>query len=356
MHVEHMGWSASGTLRILDQTRLPGEERWLEIDRLAALVEAIRSLRVRGAPAIGIAAAMGLVAVLRSRRAEGDWGAEPDRGTGSGAGAPARERFLSLVDETAAALADARPTAVNLRWAMDRMRRRARRTQGAPEEVLTALRREAQAIWDEDRAMCSAIAGHGQALMRPGIRVLTHCNTGALATGGIGTALGIVHLAAERGLGPHVWVDETRPLWQGARLTAWELSRSGIGHAVLSDSAAAVLMAERKVDIVLVGADRVARNGDVANKVGTYALAVLARHHEIPFYSVAPTSSFDPACPTGAEIHIEHREAAEVTAPFGVPVAPAGSPAFNPAFDVTPAALVTGYVTERGIVHPPFEE
>jgi methylthioribose-1-phosphate isomerase len=354
MHVEALGWSASGTLRILDQTRLPGEERWLEIDRLPALVEAIRSLRVRGAPAIGIAAAMGLVAVLRSRGAAGDSGAEPDRGAGSGA--PARERFLSLVDETAAALADARPTAVNLRWAMDRMRRRAHRAQGSPEEVLTALRGEAQAIWDEDRATCDAIAEHGQALMRPGIRVLTHCNTGALATGGIGTALGIVHLAAERGLGPHVWVDETRPLWQGARLTAWELSRSGIGHTVLPDSAAATLMAGRKVDIVLVGADRIARNGDVANKVGTYALAVLAKHHGIPFYSVAPTSSFDPACPTGAEIRIEHREAAEVTAPFGVPVAPAGSPAFNPAFDVTPATLVTGYVTERGIVHPPFEE
>jgi methylthioribose-1-phosphate isomerase len=356
MHVEALGWSASGTLRILDQTRLPGEERWLEIDRLAALVEAIRSLQVRGAPAIGIAAAMGLVAVLRSCRAAGDTGAEPDRGAGPGVGGSARERFLSLVYETAAALADARPTAVNLRWAMDRMRRRAHRAQGGPEEVLTALRREAQAIWDEDRATCSAIAEHGQALMRPGIRVLTHCNTGALATGGIGTALGIVHLAAERGLGPHVWVDETRPLWQGARLTAWELGRAGISHAVLPDSAAATLMAGGKVDIVLVGADRIARNGDVANKVGTYALAVLARHHEVPFYSVAPTSSFDPACPTGAGIRIEHREAAEVTAPFGVPVAPAGSPAFNPAFDVTPAALVTGHVTERGIVHPPFEE
>jgi methylthioribose-1-phosphate isomerase len=346
MHVEHLRWSASGALRILDQTRLPGEERWLEIDRLDALVEAIRSLRVRGAPAIGIAAAMGLVAILRSRGAVGD----------AGAGAPAREPFLSLVDETAAALADARPTAVNLRWAMDRMRRRAHRTQGGPEAVLAVLHGEAQAIWDEDRATCNAIAEHGQALMRPGIRVLTHCNTGALATGGIGTALGIVHLAAERGLGPHVWVDETRPLWQGARLTAWELARAGISHAVLPDSAAATLMAERQVDIVLVGADRIARNGDVANKVGTYALAIVARHHEVPFYSVAPTTSFDPACVTGAQIRIEHRDAAEVTAPFGVPLAPAGSPAFNPAFDVTPAALVTGHVSERGIVHPPFEE
>jgi methylthioribose-1-phosphate isomerase len=239
---------------------------------------------------------------------------------------------------------------------MERMRRRARSADGAPDAVLEALRDEAQAIWDEDRAMCRAIAEHGQALMRPGIRVVTHCNTGALATGGIGTALGIVLLAAERGQGPEVFVDETRPLWQGSRLTAWELRRAGIRYAVQPDSAAATLMAQGKVDLGLVGADRIARNGDVANKLGTLPLAIVARHHGVPFYSVAPSSSFDPACPSGAAIPIEHREAAEVTAPFGVPVAPEESAAFNPAFDVTPAALVTGYVTERGIVHPPFEE
>jgi methylthioribose-1-phosphate isomerase len=250
----------------------------------------------------------------------------------------------------------ARPTAVNLRWAMERMRRRARAERGGPAAVLAGLRAEAQAVWDEDRAMCAAMAAHGQALMRERIRVLTHCNTGALATGGIGTALGVVLRAAERGLDPEVWVDETRPLWQGARLTAWELARAGVRHAVLPDSAAAALMAQGKVDLVLVGADRVARNGDVANKVGTYALAVLARHHGVPFYSVAPTSSFDPACPSGDRIAIEHRGAEEVAAPFGVRVAPAGSAVFNPAFDVTPAALVSGYVTERGILHPPFED
>jgi len=339
MHVEPVGWSASGALRVLDQTRLPSEERWLELDTLEGVLEAIRALRVRGAPAIGIAAAMGLSAVLRSRLA-----------------AAPRDEALALVRETADALAGARPTAVNLRWAMERMRRCAEGARGDGPALLAALRAEAQAVWDEDRAMCRAIAEHGQALMRPGIRVLTHCNTGALATGGIGTALGIVYRAAERGLAPHVWVDETRPLWQGARLTAWELLRAGIAHSVLPDSAAATLMAEGKVDVVLVGADRIARNGDVANKVGTFPLAVLARHHGVPFYSVAPSTTLDLATPSGAAIRIEHRPAAEVSSPFGVAVAPAESPVFNPAFDVTPAVLVTGYVTERGIVHPPFEE
>lgn len=341
MHVEHLLWSDSGALRILDQTRLPAEERWLEIADVASLVEALRSLRVRGAPAIGIAAAMGLVAALHR------WEGAHDGG--------ARERFLSELDGTAEAIAAARPTAVNLRWAMERMRRRAHAEPGGPAAVLAALHAEAQAIRDEDRAMCAAIAEHGQPLMRVRIRVLTHCNTGALATGGIGTALGIVLRAAERGLDPEVWVDETRPLWQGARLTAWELARAGVRHAVLPDSAAAVLMAQGKVDLVLVGADRIARNGDVANKVGTYSLAVLARHHGVPFYSVAPTSSFDPSCPSGDRIAIEHRGAEEVAVPLGVRVAPAASAVFNPAFDVTPAALVTGYVTERGILHPPFE-
>jgi methylthioribose-1-phosphate isomerase len=357
MHVEPLGWSRSGALRILDQTLLPAEERWLEIATLPALVEAIRSLRVRGAPAIGIAAAMGLVAVLRERTKSGVPEAADEDGVRKAAYQDgARERFLALVDETAWAIGSARPTAVNLRWAMERMRRLAQATDGAPDAVLEALRDEAQVIWDEDRAMCQAIAEHGQALLRPGIRIVTHCNTGALATGGIGTALGIVLLAAERGLDPEVFVDETRPLWQGSRLTAWELQRAGIRYAVLPDSAAASLMAQGKVDLVLVGADRIARNGDVANKLGTLPLAIVAHHHGVPFYSVAPRSSFDPACPSGAAIPIEHRDAAEVTVPFGVPVAPAASAAYNPAFDVTPAALVTGYVTERGIVHPPFEE
>lgn len=339
MQLHPFAWTPAGTLLILDQTRLPTQERWREIRSLEALLEAFGSLRVRGAPAIGIAAAMGLVAVVRVRAAAGP-----------------RAEALALVEEAAEAIAHARPTAVNLRWAMDRMRRRAAETAGEGDAIVAALRQEADAIWAEDQRMCAAIAEHGQPLMRPGIRVLTHCNTGALATGGIGTALGIVLRAGARGLDPEVWVDETRPLFQGARLTAWELLRAGIRHTVLPDAAAASLFAQGKVDLVLVGADRVARNGDVANKVGTLGVAVLARHHGVPFYTVAPTSTFDPACPDGAHIAIEHRDAAEVTVPFGVRVAPAGSPVHNPAFDVTPAALVTGYVTERGILHPPFED
>jgi len=339
MHLHPFAWTPAGTLLILDQTLLPTQERWREIHSLEALLEAFGSLRVRGAPALGITAAMGLVAVVRERAA-----------------AAPRAGALALVEEAAEAIALARPTAVNLRWAVDRMRRRAAETAGEGDAIVAALRQEADAIWAEDQATCAAIAEHGQALMRPGIRVLTHCNTGALATGGIGTALGIVLRAGERGLDPEVWVDETRPLFQGSRLTAWELLRAGVRHTVLPDAAAAALLADGKVDLVLVGADRVARNGDVANKVGTLGVAALARHFDVPFYSVAPTSSFDPACPDGSRITIEHRDAAEVAAPSGVRVVPEGSPVYNPAFDVTPAALVTGYVTERGILHPPFED
>ena len=385
MHTQGLGWTASGDLKILDQTRLPAQETWIEISDVETLAEAIGSLRVRGAPAIGIAAAMGLVAILHAQTAGTTgtagtartartsptagtawtawtaWTASTAAGVTGAAGtgadpAGSRAAFLSAVDALIERIASTRPTAVNLRGALERMRRRAHSAEGDAEAVVAALREEAQAIWDEDRAMCDAIAGHGQLLMQPGIHVLTHCNTGALATGGIGTALGIVLRAAERGLNPEVWVDETRPLWQGSRLTAWELARAGVRHTVLPDSAAATLLAQRKVDVVLVGADRVAWNGDVANKIGTYPLAVMARRHGVPFYAVAPTSSFDPDCASGAEIRIEHRGSGEVAAPLGVRVAPAESRFFNPAFDVTPAELVTGYVTERGIVHPPFEE
>ncbi|MBI4542713.1 MAG: S-methyl-5-thioribose-1-phosphate isomerase [Gemmatimonadetes bacterium] len=337
MQVRALEWAASGALRILDQTLLPAEERWLELDRVDAVVEAIRSLRVRGAPAIGIAAAMGLVASLRRSLIE------------------PRERFLASADAGCAALAAARPTAVNLTWAMDRMRRCARATPGDVAAIFAALGEEAQAIWNEDRAMCRAIGEHGQALVMDGTNILTHCNTGALATGGIGTALGIVHVAAERGLRVHVWVSETRPLFQGSRLTAWELARAGIPHTLLPDNAAASLMGSGKVDLALVGADRVARNGDAANKVGTYALALIARHHGVPLYVVAPSSSFDPACPGGDAIPIEQRAADEVTRPLGRQAAPEGTAAYNPAFDVTPAALITGYVTENGIRTPPFD-
>jgi len=351
-----MGWTADRRLTVLDQTLLPHEERWLVLDTVESVAEAIRTLRVRGAPAIGIAAAMGLSGALRGR------------------GAGGRRELLAALEEGAAALRAARPTAVNLGWAMDRMLRRGNATPGGPDAVLAALEAEAQAIWDEDVEACRRIAEAGQQLVagcaeaklrREGqgggarggavVNVLTHCNTGFLATGGVGTALGIVHVAAERGTRLHVWVDETRPLLQGSRLTAWELAKAGIPHAVLPDGAAASLMAAGRVDLVLVGADRVARNGDTANKVGTYPLAIAARHHGVPFYVVAPWSSFDPACATGAGIPIEQRDAGEVLRPLGVPAAPRGSGAYNPAFDVTPAEMITGWVTERGVLGPPFE-
>jgi methylthioribose-1-phosphate isomerase len=311
---------------------------------------------VRGTPAIGIAAAIGLVAALRPRAGDG------------------RDELLWALQEGAAALRAARPTAVNLGWAMDRMLRRGAATPGDAAAVLEALGQEAQAIWDEDRDACRRMAEHGQPLLQPrgrtgpgarghagaeapggAVHVLTHCNTGFLATGGVGTALGIVHVAAERGTAVHVWVDETRPLFQGSRLTAWELARAGIPHAVLPDGAAASLMAAGRVDLVLVGADRIARNGDTANKVGTLPLAIAARHYRLPFYVVAPSWTIDRSCASGAAIPIEERGADEVTRPLGRQAAPKGSPAFNPAFDVTDAKLIRGWVTERGIEKPPFE-
>jgi methylthioribose-1-phosphate isomerase len=348
MRLQHFDWTSSGALTLLDQTLLPAEERWLEISTVDALVEAIGALRVRGAPAIGITAAMGLVAALRAH------------------GGESRAALDTLVERDAARIRGARPTAVNLGWAMDRMVRRAGATAGGARAVLAALEAEAQAIWDEDRAACLSLAQHGQALLSRGgpgaaapgggdpVNVLTHCNTGFLATGGIGTALGIVHLAAEQGRRLHVWVDETRPLLQGSRLTAWELVRAGIPHTVIPDGAAAGLMARGLVDVCLVGADRIARNGDVANKIGTYPLAIAAARHRVPFYVAAPKSSFDPECESGERIPIEERRPEEVTRPLGVQAAPAASRAFNPAFDVTSAELIAGYVTEAGILRPPF--
>jgi methylthioribose-1-phosphate isomerase len=346
MHVRALEWAPSGALRILDQTRLPLEERWLELDRVEAVAEAIQMLRVRGAPAIGVAAAMGLVAsLLPSTKLP-------------------PERFLALVNAAARELGDARPTAVNLAWALERMLAVAHGTDGHAAAIFEALHAAAEAIRCEDEAMCRAMGEQGQAVieqLRPravaegrALKILTHCNTGALATAGIGTALAVVYVAHERGVALHVWVDETRPLLQGSRLTAWELTKAGIAHTVQPDGAAASLMAAGEVDLVLVGADRIAVNGDTANKVGTFPLAIAAHYHRVPFYVVAPSTSFDPACPDGTEIPIEQRAAAEVTRPFGQRLAPAESPAYNPAFDVTPAHLIAGWVTERGIVRPPF--
>jgi methylthioribose-1-phosphate isomerase len=289
----------------LDQRRLPDEEVELECRTATEVAEAIRTLAVRGAPAIGVAAAYGYA--LAAQQGED-------------------------LDSAYRALAESRPTAVNLVWALDEMR---------PDPTPERARR----IHEDEVDRCKRMAAHAVELFGPGTRALTHCNAGGLATGGYGSAVGALRAAFERGLLQHVWVDETRPLLQGARLTAWELEAVGIPHAVIADSAAASLMARGEVDCVVTGADRIAANGDTANKIGTYSLAVLGRHHAIPLYVVAPTSTVDPATPNGAAIPIEERDGAEITTRFA---------SRNPAFDVTPAELIAAIVTEDGVHRAPY--
>lgn len=323
-------------LRILDQTVLPEEERYLEAATAKDVIRAIRSLAVRGAPLLGIAAAYGVVLAAM----------DP-------AGHDGVDALRAELRRAGRALVASRPTAVNIAWAVDRVLASAEDGSDVP-GIRAAVLREAGRIVAEDEASCLAIGRFGAELLPDGANVLTHCNTGALATGGIGTALGIIHVAHEAGKGPHVWAGETRPLWQGARLTAWELNRLGIPVTVIVDSAAAALMASGAIDVVVVGADRIAANGDVANKVGTYALALAAHEHGIPFYVAAPVSTVDLQTASGAEIVVERRNPDEVTAPFGRRIVPEGTWAVNPAFDVTPARFVTGIVTDRGVVGPPY--
>jgi len=321
---------------IIDQRLLPEQCVERELVTLEEVCDAIRTLAVRGAPAIGIAGAMGLVASTPPRP-----GVD-------------REAYLAELGGNAESIRATRPTAVNLPWALARMTRVAAATSGNPAAIHHRLREEATAILDEDRAMCRAIGEHGVALIKQGARIGTHCNTGALATGGIGTALAPIYLAAERGLAPTVFADETRPLLQGSRLTAWELGQAGIPVTVLADSAAATLMSDGRIDLVIVGADRIAANGDVANKVGTYALAIAAKHHGIPFYVAAPSSTIDVATESGADIHIEQRHADEVRRTGHALTAPADVAVYNPAFDVTPATLITAIITDRGVHKPPY--
>lgn len=266
-----------------------------------------------------------------------------------------RDSFFPAVYRDAEMIAAARPTAVNLAASVDRLVRVARDNPGAPAAIAAAMHDEATRLLDEDRSMCDAIGTHGVALLSSGSRILTHCNAGALATCGIGTALAPVYKAVERGLILSVIASETRPLLQGSRLTAWELERAGVEVAIATDGMAASLMDRGLVDLVIVGADRVAANGDFANKIGTYGLAVLARHHGIPFYVAAPSTTIDPDTAAGSDIRIEHRPASEVTGMAGQRVAPEGVAVHNPAFDVTPATLVTAFITDRGIVRPPFD-
>jgi methylthioribose-1-phosphate isomerase len=330
-------WSADGrAIEMLDQTLLPGAETYLRLERAVEVAEAIRSLRVRGAPAIGVAAAMALALEAAAHAAR------------------PRDEFLRAFRAACDMLRSARPTAVNLAWAVDRLCRRLDELGGAATgEVACKLYGEATAILEEDRAMCSAMADQGYALLPASgpIRALTVCNAGALATCGMGTALAPLYRAAERGRAVHVHACETRPLLQGSRITAWELARAGVPCTLVIDSAAPLLLRDGAVDFVVVGADRVAANGDVANKVGTYSLAVHAARAGIPFYVVAPSSTLDMATPTGADIEIEHRSADEVRRGFGSLTAPADVAVYAPAFDVTPSALITAIITDRGVVH-----
>ena len=324
-------------LVLVDQTRLPAEE----VERVCAtwqdVADAIRTLVVRGAPAIGVSAAFGVVLAARASAAR-DF-----------------EAWQAHIEEAVKGLGATRPTAVNLFWALERMQRRVLAGRGQPlDATRAALAAEAQAILDEDLAANRAMGAHGAALVPERARILTHCNAGALATAGYGTAVGIIRAAHERGKLALVWVDETRPVMQGSRLTAWEMVKEGIPHRLISDVVAASVMKRGEVDLVVTGADRIAANGDTANKIGTYGLAVLARHHGIPFYVAAPSSTIDPSIPSGASIVIEERDAAEVRQVAGRPTAPAASPVYNPAFDVTPAELITAIVTERGVFRPPY--
>ncbi|GAB6187515.1 S-methyl-5-thioribose-1-phosphate isomerase [Thermopirellula anaerolimosa] len=326
-----------GYLRLLDQTLLPCEVRYLECRDAAVVWEAIRQLRVRGAPAIGIAAAYGLY--LGVREPAGDDGAD----------------FLREVDRAADYLAGSRPTAINLFWALNRMQRRARDLAAAgkaPREIASALLAEARAIHDEDRRLCHAIGRHGASLLKDGDGVLTHCNAGGLATSEYGTALAAIYAAVESGKRIHVYADETRPLLQGARLTAWELQANGVPVTLLCDNMAAQVLREGRVQAVIVGADRIAANGDAANKIGTYGVAVLAAHHGVPFYVAAPRTTFDLTLADGSGIPIEQRDAREVTHGFGRQTAPDGVEVYNPAFDVTPAELIRGIIFEGGIISP----
>ena len=336
--VETLGWvgDAEGCLEMIDQTLLPVELRRIQCRDVETVWEAIKMLRVRGAPAIGVAAAYGVVLGVQAAAGAGE------------------EAFFKRLVEVTDYLAGCRPTAVNLFWALERMRRAAgaRRGKKPPAEILADLLAEARAIHEEDRRTCREIGRHGAELLRDGQGVLTHCNAGGLATADYGTALAVIFAAVSSGKRLHVFADETRPLLQGARLTAWELKQREIPVTLICDSTAAQVMREGRVQAVITGADRIAANGDVANKIGTYGVAVLAAAHEIPFYVAAPTSTFDLALPSGEEIPIEQRDPREVTHGFGRQTAPEGIDVYNPAFDVTPARLIKALVCERGVIEP----
>ncbi len=337
-----MAWKGdvAGHLSLIDQTLLPTELKYVECRDVECVWEAIKSLRVRGAPAIGVAAAYGVCLGVQASRSstEGE--------------------FFARLEQVTAYLATSRPTAVNLFWALERMKATASALRGkqSPAEISAALMAEARAIEDEDRAMCRAIGRHGAQLLVDGQGVLTHCNAGGLATSDYGTALAVFFAASESGKRLHVYADETRPLLQGARLTAWELQQRGIDVTLICDSMAAQVMREGRVQAVVTGADRIAANGDAANKIGTYGVALLAAAHDIPFYVAAPTSTFDLSLADGDAIPIEQRDPREITHGFGRQTAPEGIGVYNPAFDVTPARLIKAIICERGVIEPVTRE
>jgi methylthioribose-1-phosphate isomerase len=328
-----------GFVRLLDQTLLPTRLEYRDCRTVEEVWEAIKVLRVRGAPAIGVAAAMGVVTGLRGLDSAPPYG------------------YRQKLHEVTAYLRTSRPTAVNLFWALDRMERVALALLEShpPDEVTRGLLKEALAIEEEDRQMCRAIGRVGASLIGEGQGVLTHCNAGGLATADYGTALAVMFTAAEEGRKFRVFADETRPLLQGARLTAWELQQRGLDVTLICDNMAAQVMKERRVDLVITGADRIAANGDTANKIGTYGVAQLARAHAIPFYVAAPSSTFDLSLASGDAIPIEQRDPREVTHGLGKQTAPDGVKVYNPAFDVTPATLIAGIITERGLIQPVSE-
>jgi methylthioribose-1-phosphate isomerase len=324
---------------IIDQTALPLEKTLIPITTAVEMWDAIKHLRIRGAPAIGIAAAFGIYLGIRDF---------PDKD---------KKNFLIKFDEVCAYIGSSRPTAVNLFWAIDRLKRLVRDNEQAPVRELKALLlREASVMIDEDNRVCRAIGEYGVKLIRDGNSLLTHCNAGGLATAMHGTALSPMFRAQERGYKIHVWVDETRPLLQGSRITAWELKEAGIPATVITDNMAAAVMNQKKVDLIIVGADRIAANGDTANKIGTLGVAVLAHEFGVPFYIAAPTSTIDRKIKSGSEIPIEERNPAEVTHGLGRQTAPDGIDVYNPAFDVTPAKYIKGIITEKGILKPPYTE
>lgn len=333
--MDTMRW-VDGCLEILDQTLLPGKQAYIRCRCYDNVGQAICRLSVRGAPAIGTAAAYGLYLGAVAVKAEN------------------RPEFIDQVEKVAAELVATRPTAVNLQWAVDRLLGVLRNTAGDVSELKKALLAEAHAIHQEDLDNNKKMGAYGQVMVPQKAAILTHCNAGALATAGVGTALGVIRAAHRAGKQVEVYADETRPLLQGARLTTWEMLQEGIPVTLITDNMAGYLMAQGKVDLVIVGADRIAANGDTANKIGTYSVAVLAKEHGIPFYVAAPMSTIDFGISSGSEIPIEFRDQQEVTHFAGVRVAPEGVEVWNPAFDVTPAPLIKAIITDLGVAYPPY--